>query len=177
MIADLAITDKNVSVRADAAGLIGNQKIEPVVQRLSEILDKEPAYSVQAEALNQYVIFNGPDIEGRMKKLENSPSPVVIKVLAELYATRAGKDNFNWFKTRLHDINKDVQFFIIRGLGVYAADTKGPARAEAIALLETLVQYQAESPNITAGLAAAVKVMDQEDPATAILAAKLLVKK
>jgi hypothetical protein len=177
IIGEMAKSDKKSQVRAVAAGLIGNQKIEPVIQRLSDILDKDPAYSVQAEALNQYVIFNGPDVEARMKKLESSPSPTVVKVLAELYATRAGTDNFAWFKSRLNDINKDVQYLVIRGLGTYAERTKGAQRTEAVTLIESLVQYQQDSPTITAGLSAAVKNMDADDPATAALKAKLLKKK
>jgi aminopeptidase N len=61
MIADLAKYDRKSEVRTDAAGLIGNQKIEPVLQRISDILDKEQSYKVLAEAINQYVIYKNND--------------------------------------------------------------------------------------------------------------------
>lgn len=176
LIGEMAKVDKSIDVRADAAGLIGNQKIEPVIERLTALLDKDPAYAVQAEALNQYVIFKGPDVEARMKKLESSPSPTVIRVLAELYAVRAGADNLAWFKSRIHDFNKDNQFLVIRALGTYAAKTTGDTRAQAVKLLESLVPYQADSPNIRQALASAVKNMDEKDPATADLKSKLLKK-
>ncbi len=176
MIGDIAKTDKSIAVRAAAAGIVGNQKIEPVIDRLTEILDRDPAYEVQAEALNQYVIAKGPDVEGRMKKMEANTSPTVVRVLAELYATRAGADNLAWFKSRLHDFNKDNQYLVIRSLGTFSNRSSGATRDEANKMLESLVKYQADSPTIRAALAAAVKNMDAKDPAKAALQAQLLPK-
>ena len=176
MIAEMAKSDKSIQVRSDAAGLIGNQKIEPVIPRLTEILDRDKAYSVQAEALNQYVINKGPDVEARIQKLEGSPSPTVVRVVSELYATRALPDNLGWFKSRLHDFDKDNQYLVIKALGTYAGKTTGDTRAQATAMLDGLTQYQADSPNIRAALAAAVKNMDDKDPGTQALKAKLLKK-
>ena len=177
MIADMAKYDRKSEVRADAAGLIGNQKIEPVLQRLGDILDKEQSYSVLGEAINQYVIAKGPDLDTRLKKFEKTPSPTLVKVIAELYAARGTEADIAWFKSRMFDINKDVQYLAIKGLGTFAGKTKGPLRAEAIALLESVVPYQEDSPSITNALATAVREMDEKDPATEALKAKLLRKK
>jgi len=175
-IAELAKFDASSQVRTDAVGLIGNQRIEPVAQRISSILDNEKAYHVIAEALNQYVIAKGPDQDAKLKKFETNPSPTVIKVISELYAARGTEADLVWFKSRMFDISKNVQYLVVKSMGTFAGKTKGQLRADAMAVLETLLPYQQESPTLRAALFTASKDMDQKDPATATFKSKLLKK-